>query len=92
MEANCGCRYSVLLDLTYFDPVKMLLLDPMHNLFLGTAKHMVRDVWIGKSFLDKSSLVKIEHRLRKVVVPSGLGRLPVAIAVGTFLTAEQWKN
>ena len=41
MESECGCRPSVLLDLPYFDPVRMLLLDPMHNLFLGTAKHMV---------------------------------------------------
>lgn len=39
MESKYGCRSSVLLDLPYFDPVRMLLLDPMHNLFLGTAKH-----------------------------------------------------
>lgn len=90
-EAELGCRYSVLLDLPYFDPVRMLLLDPMHNLFLGTAKRMVRNVWAEK-YLDKPSLLKIEHRLREVVVPSGLGRLPVSVAAGTFLTAEQWKN
>ena len=34
-----GCRYSVLLDLPYFDPVRMTIIDPMHNLYLGTAKH-----------------------------------------------------
>ena len=70
----------------------MLLIDPMHNLFLGTAKHMVRDVWIGEDFLNRSSLTKIENRLREVVIPSGLGRLPVSVAAGTFLTAEQWMN
>ncbi len=53
---------------------------------------MVRDIWMGKNFLDKPSLIKIEYRLREIVVPSGLGRLPVTVAAGTFLTAEQWKN
>ena len=92
MESECGCRSSVLLDLPYFDPVRMLLLDPMHNLFLGTAKHMVYDIWIGQGFLSKSALDKIEVRLHNIVVPTGLGRLPVSVAIGRFLTAEQWKN
>ena len=38
-ESELGCRYSVLLELSYFRPIEMLLIDPMHNLFLGTAKH-----------------------------------------------------
>lgn len=69
-ESECGCRSSVLLDLPYFDPVRMLLLDPMHNLFLGTAKRMVYDIWIGRGFLSKPALDKIEERLRSTVVPS----------------------
>ena len=36
LESQFGCRYSVLLDLPYFDPIRMLLIDPMHNLFMGT--------------------------------------------------------
>lgn len=43
-ELEIGCRYSVLLKLPYFDPVRMLLIDPMHNLFLGTAKYVVRSI------------------------------------------------
>ena len=31
-------RYSCLLQLPYFDPVRMTILDPMHNFYLGTAK------------------------------------------------------
>ena len=38
-ESRLGCRYSVLLKLPYFNPIRMLAIDPMHNLFLGTAKH-----------------------------------------------------
>ena len=37
-ESLHGCRYSELLRLSYFDPVRMLIIDPMHNLFLGSAK------------------------------------------------------
>ena len=42
LESRFGCRYSILLDLPYFDPVRMTIIDPMHNLFLGTAKHMLK--------------------------------------------------
>ena len=34
LESQLGCRYSVSLDLSYFCPIEMLLIDPMHNLFL----------------------------------------------------------
>ena len=44
LESKYGCRFSVLLQLPYFDPIRMATVDPMHNLFLGTAKHMIR-VW-----------------------------------------------
>ena len=39
-ESEFGCRYSCLLQLPYFDPVKMTIIDPMHNLYLGTAKRV----------------------------------------------------
>lgn len=87
-----GCRYSVLLDLPYFDPVRMLLVDPMHNLFLGSAKHITLDILIQRAILSTQDLDKIEQRLKSVEVPIGLGRLPSRIDIGKFLTAEQWKN
>ena len=43
-ESEFGCRYSALLQLPYFNPVKMLTIDPMHNLFLETAKYMMRSL------------------------------------------------
>ena len=91
-ESRLGCRYSVLLELPYFQPIEMLLIDPMHNLFLGTAKHFARDLWIGQNILDQSALSIIEERLKSTIVPPGLGRLSVSIRSGTFLTADQWKN
>ena len=36
-----GVRHSILLRLPYFDPIRFHVIDPMHNLLLGTAKHMM---------------------------------------------------
>lgn len=40
-EKQAGVRYSDLLRLPYFDIIRCHLVDPMHNLFLGTSKRMV---------------------------------------------------
>ena len=40
LEMKFGVRYSVLLALSYLDPVKFSVIDPMHNLLLGTAKYV----------------------------------------------------
>ena len=34
-ESEVGCRYSVLVDLPYFVPIRMLIIDTMHILYLG---------------------------------------------------------
>ena len=44
-ESEFGVRNSVLLSLSYFDPVRYTVIDVMHNLFLGTGKHMFK-VWL----------------------------------------------
>ena len=91
-EMELGCRYSALLDLPYFDPITMMMIDSMHNLFLGTAKHFMFNILIGRNILDKKSLEIVKLRLSRVVVPTGLGRLLSTVNTGTFLTAEQWMN
>lgn len=50
-ESELGCRYSALLELPYFDPPIMLAIDPMHNLFLGIAKHHLKKIWISTDVL-----------------------------------------
>ena len=35
LESETGVRYSVLLGLPYYDAIRMVLIDPIHNLFLG---------------------------------------------------------
>ena len=63
-ELELGCRYSVLLDLSYYRPIEILLIDGTHNLYLGTAKHFARDIWMRKNYLDPDKLTKIEERLK----------------------------
>ena len=38
IEQRHGIRYSCLIELPYFDCSRMCIVDPMHNLLLGTAK------------------------------------------------------
>lgn len=54
IEKEQGIRYSELLELSYFDPIRMCIIDPMHNLLLGTAKHML-SVWRGKDIIKIST-------------------------------------
>ena len=50
LEVKHGVRYSCLIQLPHFDPIKFAIVDPMHNLLLGTAKHVLF-VWIKKGIL-----------------------------------------
>ena len=91
-ESKYGLRYSILLSLPYFDPVKHTAIDAMHNLFLGTGKHAFR-TWIENEILDKRALRVIENRIAQFHVPPSVGRLPsnITACYGGF-TAHQWKN
>ena len=84
--------YSSLLDLEYFDVIRFCAIDPMHNLFLGTAKYVFK-LWVADGHLTSKHLQQIETRIEEMEVPSHIGRLPKKIAsnFGSY-TAEQWKN
>ena len=49
LATKYGVYYSCLLQLEYFDAVKFTAIDPMHNLFLGTAKHVFKP-WTKKTY------------------------------------------
>ena len=84
--------YSCLLDLEYFDVIRFCAIDPMHNLFLGTAKYVFK-YWVAEGHLNSKQLQEIEARIETMEVPSHIGRLPKKISsnFGSY-TAEQWKN
>jgi len=79
-------------ELPYFDPIKFTVIDPMHNLFLGTGKHVFK-VWIETQVLTTEDLVRIEARSKLFCTPADVGRLPLNISSGYGgFTANQWCN
>lgn len=93
IESETGFRNTALLKLPYFDSCRMLLVDPMHNLYLGSAKHILKAVWIEKNMLTPSNFERIQSRVDKCVVPTDIGRIPHKILSGfASFTADQFKN
>lgn len=92
MESKLGTRYTSLLQLPYYGSITMCVIDPMHNLFLGTAKKMFK-IWGENDILTKQKLQEVGERIQSVDCPSDLGRLPGNISsnYGGFI-ACQWKN
>ena len=92
IERAHGCRYSLLLELPYFDPIAMCVIDPMHNLLLGTAKHMIH-VWKTNNILSVKEFEIIQNRVDSFTTPTDIGRIPSKISSGyNGFTAEQWQN
>ena len=92
-QSESGCRYSVLLRLLYFDPPRFLIVDPMHNLYLGSAKHYLKKIWLDDGCLSDRDFDTIQQRVDSIITPSGIGRIPHKIRSGfASFTADQWKN
>ena len=91
-EAEVGCRYSCLLQLPYFDAVRMLIIDPMHNIYLGTAKYILHGVWIKRNVISSNDVKNINEKIISWVIPPEVrfGHLPASIEHSSSFTAEQW--
>ena len=63
----------------------MLTIDPMHNLYLGTAKYVL----LVKFGLKMS---KVNDRVLSIIIPPEVkfNRLPACLQYPSSLTAEQW--
>lgn len=76
LETEHGIYYTILSELEYFNPVVHTIIDPMHNLFLGTAKRFFKKILIAKGILQDEQLKTIQARVDSVMVPSTVGRIP----------------
>ena len=56
LQKKSGIRYSSLLELPYFNAPPMCVIDPMHNLLLGTSK-MIVELWKSSSLQEKLNFV-----------------------------------
>ena len=92
LESKYGCRYSVLLELPYFNPCRMLTIDIMHNVYLGTGKHMLT-LWLTHGLISSANYNVLQEIIDDITVPADIGRIPQKIASGfSGFTAEQLKN
>ncbi|KAI8490511.1 hypothetical protein Bbelb_317790 [Branchiostoma belcheri] len=92
VEDRYGARWSELFRLPYYDAVRFVVIDPMHNLLLGTSKHVFK-VWVDLGVLNRKAFDVIQSRIDSMKVPSDVGRIPRKIASGfSGFTADQWKN
>ena len=90
-QSKYGIRYSLLLDLPHFDPIRFGIVDPMHNLLLGTPKHMF-SLWIDRNKISQSNLSLIQTTCEKFSIPHDVGRIPTKIGSNfSGFTADQWR-
>lgn len=90
-----GIRWSELLRLQYFDPIRHVVIDPMHCLFLGIAKWIVKRIWIDEGILTQNMLNEMQHMMQRFQIPTDIGRIPGKINSGegfSSFTADQWRN
>ena len=91
-ESKYGIRYSELLRIPYFDVVRFHVIDPMHNVFLGLAKHFIETLRNTGRLVNKN-FEAIQTKVDSVNPPPNIGRIPRKICAGfSSITADEWKN
>ena len=69
----------------------MHLVDPMHNLFLGTSKRMLT-IWKDIKIISDSDFLILQE-VDAINPPSNIGQIPSKISAGfAGFTAEQWMH
>ncbi|OAD67763.1 hypothetical protein PHYBLDRAFT_151292 [Phycomyces blakesleeanus NRRL 1555(-)] len=92
LEKQNGTQFSELHHLHYFDPIWCTIVDPMHNLFLGTAKHMI-SVWKDLGYLPAAVLVRMQRLADGIIVPPGYTVLSAKIELGfPYMKADEWQS
>ena len=83
-----GARYSCVHDLSYFDVVRMYVIDLMHNLLEGKAKRIMQ-ICKETGEISKEGFVTIQERVNSLKLDFGIPSKTEAAFEG--LTAAQWK-
>lgn len=52
----------------------MSIIDPMHYMYLGSAKHMVK-VWLSTGTILEDSFETIQKRVDTIETPASLGKI-----------------
>ena len=92
IKKEYGINYSVLLELPYFDIVGYHVIDRMHNIFLGLAKHTMK-TWKEIGNVNSKDYVLMQNRVDSMNPSTKIGRIPRKIISGfAGVTADEWKN
>src|SRR6266480_3594473 len=75
-------RWSEMLRLPYFNPIRHLIVDPMHCLFLGIARWIIKRLWIDGGKITKTDLELMEKRAKEIKLPADMGRIQYKISIG----------
>ena len=82
-ESECGYKNTILLNLPYFNPPRMRVIDPMHNFFgVQENNYMLTDIWLERKLITKSHFNPVQDRMGRKRVPSDMGRIPHKIISG----------
>ncbi|KAG2059487.1 hypothetical protein BDR06DRAFT_967985 [Suillus hirtellus] len=88
-------RYAQLSHLPYFNLVEQIVIDPMHNLYLGLVKTHFCNIWVQGKILRANHELNVFHDMLADVrldLTCSCGKLPMDIGMpsGGSLTADQW--
>ena len=93
--SELGARYSVLQELEYFDGIRYFMVDHMHNLYLGTAKLMMKNVQLNEKndLISDEVFQRIQELVDSMTVPQDIGCIlrRISCSFSRFM-ADQWKN
>ena len=91
-EREYGLKYSILIELPYMDVIRFTILDPMHAIFLGTVKHIIK-LLVDLEIIDEDDLIAIDVMIQDVYRPSDAGRVPRGfVSNWKQFTAAEFKN
>lgn len=92
IERVYGIRFSELLRLPYYNSIRFSVVDPMHNVLLGSAEHIVV-LWKENGIIQNTHFTFVQDIVDKFVTPADVGCIPRKISSGfASFTADQWKN
>lgn len=87
-----GIKYCELLRIPHFDVIRLHIIDPMHNVFLGLAKHTIK-TWKDNGVLNPNCFAQLQEKIDSIVPPTKIGRIPRKIDSNfSSFTADEWKN
>ena len=91
IEQSYGAKYSELLQLPAFDVVRFHIIDPMHAIFLGLAKHTTK-TWKDLNILSASSYSILQDKVDSITPPTKIGRIPrkIRAAFVSFTADKNW--